>query len=246
MRRLFASGSRSGPTHIVPLGVSCRVSYQVRANFGGKTAYPFDWWGTPIDGLTRYLSDPDPDRVFGPGALDEVVVDGHVISLVAPEFGFYLYHEFPRHDVGLPMRVVAPDWRSHVAKLRARHARRLDRMLALDRPGNRLLFVRDRLDIDAGSGAEGAAESVAKLWGALSNRWSRAEIELLVVNVPCDRRIPRRGVRWVDFEDVPGDGPEAWRGDSARWAEAFDSWREMSRTEFQDGAQLRMNGPSRS
>ncbi len=235
LRRLLGSGSPSRPTHVVPLGVSCRVSYQVRANFGSTTAYPFDWWGTPIDGLTRYLSDPDPDRVYGAGALDELVVDGQVTSLIAPEFGFLLYHEFPRRDVGLPMRVVAPDWRAHVAELRARHARRLDRLLALDRRGNRILFVRDRLDIDAGSGAEGAAESVAKLWGALSNRWSRAEIELLVVNVPCDRRIPQRGVWWVDFEDVPEDGPEAWRGDSTRWAQAFASWREMSRTEFQDG-----------
>jgi hypothetical protein len=235
IRRLLGSGSPSRPTHVVPLGVSCRVSYQVRAYFGSTTAYPFDWWGTPIDGLTRYLSDPDPDRVYGAGALDELVVDGQVTSLVAPEFGFLLFHEFPRQDVGLPMRVVAPDWRAHVAELRARHARRLDRLLALDRRGHRILFVRDRLDVDGGSGAEVAAESVAKLWRALSNRWSRAEIELLLVNVPCDPRIPQRCVRWVDFEDVPGDPPEAWRGDSTRWARAFASWSKMSRTEFQDG-----------
>ena len=185
IRRLLGSGSPSRPTHVVPLGVNCRVSYQVRAYFGSSAAYPFDWWGTPIDGLTRYLSDPDPDRVYGTGALDELVVDGQVTSVVAPEFGFRLFHEFPRHDVGLPMRVVAPDWRAHVPELRARHARRLDRLLALDRRGHRILFVRDRLDV-GGRGAEAAAESVAKLWSTLSNRWSRAEIELLLVNVPCD------------------------------------------------------------
>lgn len=236
IRRRLGSGSSSHPTHVVPLGVSCRVSYQVRAYFGGKTAYPFDWWGTPIDGLTRYLSDPDPDRVYDTAALDEVMVDGHVRTIFAPGFGFYLFHEFPRQDVGLPMRVVAPDWRRHVAKLRARHARRLDRLLALDRPSNRILFVRDRLDINGGSDGDEAAESVAKLWGALSNRWPRAEIELLVVNVACYRRIPQRGVRWVDFEDVRGDSADGWKGDSTRWARAFDSWREMSR----------LNGPSRS
>ena len=122
-----------------------------------------------------------------------------------------------------------------MAVRRARHARRLDRLLALDRRGHRILFVRDRLDIEGVSGVEVAAESVGKLWSALSDRWSRAEIELLVVNVPCDRRIPQRGVRWVDFEDVSWDGPEAWRGDSTRWTEGFDSWREMSRAELQDG-----------
>jgi hypothetical protein len=222
IRRLLVSESPSRPTHVVPIGLSCRVSYQVRAYFGSTTAYPFDWWRTPIDGLTRYLSDPNPDRVYGTGALDELVVDGHVTSVVAPEFGFRLFHEFPRQDVGLPARVVVPDWRDHVPKLRARHARRLDRLLALDRRGRRILFVRDRLDVD-GRGVEAAAESVAKLWSTLSNRWSRAEIELLLVNVPCDVRIPQPGVRWVDFEDVRGDTPEGWRGNSTRWARAFAS-----------------------
>lgn len=222
IRRLLVSESPSRPTHVVPLGLSCRVSHQVRAYFGSTTAYPFDWWFTPIDGLIRYLSDPDPDRVFSPGALDELVVDGHVNTVVAPEFGFLLFHEFPRQNIGLPATVVAPDWRDHIPKLRARHARRLDRLLALDRPGRRILFVRDRLDVD-GKGAEAAAESVARLWSTLSSRWCRAEIELLLVNIPCDVRIPQPGVRWVDFEDVPGDTPEGWRGDSTGWARAFAS-----------------------
>ncbi len=232
IRRRLGSGSRSRPTHVVPLGVSCRASYQARAFFESKAAYPFDWWLTPIDGLTRYLSDPDPDRVYGAGALDELVVDGHVASVVAPEFGFRLYHEFPREDVSLPVSAVAPNWGRHVAKLRAHHTRRLNRLLALDRPGNRILFVRDRLHIEGESDSDEAAELVAKLWDVLSNRWSRAEIELLVLNVPCDRRVPQRGVRWVDFEDVRGGPAVGWKGDSTQWARAFDSWREMSQAGF--------------
>lgn len=220
IRRLLASQSPSRPTHVVPLGLSCRVSHQVRTYFGGKKAYPFDWWLTPIDGLTRYLSDPDPDRVYGTGALDELVVDGHVTSIVAPEFGFQLFHEFPRQDVGLPTRVVAAGWRDHIPKARALHVRRLDRLLALDRPGRRILFVRDRLNID-GSGGDTAAESVAMLWSSLSSRWRRAEIELLVVNVPCAVRTPQPGVRWADFEDAREDTTEGWHGNSAGWARAF-------------------------
>lgn len=223
IQRFLASGSPFRPTHIVPLGLSCRVTYQVRVYFGSTTAYPFDWWVTPIDGLTRYLSDPNPDRVYGAGALDELVVNGQAITLVAPEFGFQLFHEFPRQDIGLPTRVVAPNWRAHVAEARTRHAQRLDRLLALDRRGHRILFVRDRLDVDGGSGTQTAAESVAKLWRALSNRWSRAEIELLLINVPFDTRLPQRRVRRVNFKDVPGDPPEAWRGDSTRWAQAIAS-----------------------
>jgi hypothetical protein len=193
----------------------------VRAYFGSKEAYPFDWWLTPIDGLTRYLSDPDPDRVYGPGALEELVVDGHVANVVATEFGFRLYHDFPRWDVGLPPRtVVTPGWQAHVPEMRARHARRLDRLLALDRPGRRLLFVRDRLDFDE-SRTETKEEPVEKLWTTLSKRWSHAEIELLLVNVPRNVRIPESRVRYVDFEDIRGEGPHGWQGDSSRWAQAF-------------------------
>jgi hypothetical protein len=222
LRRLLAVGSPSRPTHVVPLGLSCRVSHQVRTYFRSKTAYPFDWWLTPIDGLISYLSDPNPDRVYGTGALDELVVDGHVTTVVAPEFGFQLYHEFPRHDVGLPTRVVAPRWRDHVQGQRAIHTRRLDRLLALDRKGRRILFVRDRLDVD-GKGADRAAESVAKLRSVLANHWGRAEVELLLVNVPCIDRTPQPGVRWADFEDVREDTPDGWQGNSAGWARAFAS-----------------------
>ena len=228
IRRLLRSGSRSGPTHVVPLGLSCRVSYQVRTYFESTTAYPFDWWLTPIDGFLSYLSDPDPERIYGSGALDELVVDGHVLSVVAPEFGFQLYHEFPRHDVGLPTRMVVPDWRDHVHKARAQHTRRLDRLLALDRRGRRILFVRDRLDVDE-KGADAAEESVAKLWSTLSNRWGRAEIELLLVNVPCEVRIAQPRVRWADFEDVRDDTPDGWHGNSAGWARAFASRETPSR-----------------
>ena len=222
IRRLFASDPPGRPTHVVPLGLSCRVSYQVRTYFGSMIAYPFDWWLTPIDGLTRYLADPDPDRVFGEGALHEVVADGHVRSIVAPEFGFDLYHEFPRQDVGLPTRVVAADWRAHVPKQRAHHARRLQGLLALDRPDRRILFVRDRLDVD-GKGTDAADESVSSLWNMLSSRWSRAEIQLLLVNVPCDARTLDPRVRRADFEDVREDTAEGWRGNSAGWTRAFAS-----------------------
>ena len=215
------SDSPSRPTHVVPLGCSCRVSYQARAYFGSKEAYPFDWWLTPIDGLTRYLSDPDPDRVYGPDALEELVVDGHVANVVATEFGFMLYHDFPRWDVGLPQRrVVAPGWQAHVPEMRARHARRLDRLLALDRPGRRILFVRDRLHFDP-SRTETKEEPVEELWATLSKRWSHAEIELLLLNVPRNVRIPESGVRCVDFEDIEVEGPNGWQGDSSRWAQAF-------------------------
>lgn len=219
------------PTHVVPLGLSCRVAYQARTYFASVTAHPFDWWLTPLDGLANYLADPDPQRIFGEGCLAELTDGGHVTTIVAPEFGFQLFHEFPRRDVGLAARVVDPEWRAHVAEARERHARRLERLLALDRPKNRLLFVRDRADVQGGDEPTSAAadRALAALSEALSRHWSRAEVELLLVNVPTAARRwrggfpPAVGLQQVSFEDVPGPPPETWRGDSRRWAEAFAS-----------------------
>ena len=219
-RRLVARASLP-PAHVVPLGLSCRVAYQVRTCFASATAYPFDWWLTPIDALTRYLLRPDPERIYGRGALAELVVGDQISAIVAPEFGFQLFHEFPRQDIGRPARVVAPDWRDHVAAARNRHTQRLDRFLALDQPGNRILFVRDRLDAESGSGLRAPAESVAGLWHALSKLFPRAGIELLLINVPALRLPHQSAVRRIDFVDPPGEPPEAWRGDSERWARAF-------------------------
>jgi hypothetical protein len=218
--RLFGSRSSIRPTHVVPLGLSCRVAYQVRTYFASPTAHPFDWWLSPIDGLTRYLANPDPERVYGDGALAELAEDGRIATIVAPEFGFQLFHEFPRYDVGRPPRAVVPDWLRHVAEARQRHTRRLERLLALDRRGNRLLFVRDRLGVEAEDGADSSDLAIERLVRLLEGRWSQAEVELLVLNVPAAARLSR-AVRQVDFEDSPGPPPEAWRGDAQRWAEAF-------------------------
>jgi hypothetical protein len=227
LQRLRGARSTGRPTHVVPLGLSCRVAYQVRSYFASATAHPFDWWLTPIQGLTSYLANPEPQRVFGDGALAALELDGRISTIVAPEFGFQLYHDFPRHDVGRPPRAVVPDWRLHVAEARERHARRLERLLALNRRGNRLLFVRDRLDVEGGAGNASPTRALAQLAQILIERWPQAEVELLVINaprlppdLPAADRLPRL-VRQIDFDDPPGPPPEAWRGEAARWADAF-------------------------
>ena len=44
--------------------ISCRVTYQVRVCFGSWKVYPFDWWITPLAGLSRYLAAPDIGKLY--------------------------------------------------------------------------------------------------------------------------------------------------------------------------------------
>jgi hypothetical protein len=210
---------RRSLTHVVPLGLSCRVTYQARVFFGSEVAFPFDWMLTPLEGLARYLAVLDPDRIYSEAALEEVVVDGRVTALQSREFGLLPYHEFPRHREG-DVSVVSPGWQEHLAAAKERHARRLQRLEGLDAAGHRILFIRHKFDVDLGK--RDAQRPVEVLWNTLRRRWKRADIRLLLINMPAVDP-PSRRVLQLSFEDLPGPEPEAWRGDSERWAGALAS-----------------------
>lgn len=153
-----ACGITPGYTHVVPLGLSCRVTHQLRRFFAIGVAYPFDWWIATLPGITQYLANPDPERVYG--HLEEMQVEGRVAAIRSSEFGFQLFHEFPRTRVAMDGRevsVVVPVWRDHVQAARNKHVARLQRLLALDQRGNRILFVRHKYDAD-GVGSASAFE----------------------------------------------------------------------------------------
>lgn len=209
-------------THVVPLGLSCRVTYQVRRYFGIGVAYPFDWWLSPLDGLTRYLGVLDPRRIYDASGLREVVTDGQVTALESVEFGVQPFHEFPRRRVGA-VSVVEPGWHDHLPTAAAQHAARLERLLALDRRGNRVLFVRDRFAADRTQAAE--PHAVDALWRALVERFPRASPHLLLVNLAGARRPENERVFSLSFDDRPAAPPEEWRGDDAPWDAGFRSLR---------------------
>jgi hypothetical protein len=205
-------------SHVVPLGRSCRVTYQARSYFRTRESHPFDWWTTSVEGIARYLTVLDPDRIYRDDALFELVEDGWISSIASREFGFQLFHDFPRQKQAPPVRVVAPGWREGIAAAREAHLHKLERLAALDRPGNRILFVRDRLA--PSEDPRSTQNAVDALWRALRGRWSAAEITLLLVNLPpftpsCPRILHAR------FADPPGPPPESWRGEDTRWATAF-------------------------
>ena len=210
-------------SHVVPLGLSCRVTHQLRRFSGIGIAYPFDWWISPLSGIARYLADPDPERIYSPSRLEEVIDDGRLKAIRSVDFGIELFHEFPRIRIpvdGAEVSVVAPDWQAHIAAAREKHSARLQRLLATNEPGNRILFVRHRYDADIAGPAP--ATDIRALHSALMAGWPKAQVELLLVNVPSDGKLPK-GVRSVVFEDVPGPPGQEWQGDSAPWGAAFEA-----------------------
>ena len=141
---------RSRPfTHVVPLGISCRVTYQVRVCFRSWKVYPFDWWISPLAGLSRYLAAPAVGKLYDSAALEEINTDGEISAIRSTEYGFRLFHEFPRRPGANALATVAPGWRDHIAVAATRHEERLRRLQLLDRPGNRILFVRHRFRSEA-------------------------------------------------------------------------------------------------
>jgi hypothetical protein len=220
--RVFARRLRGREiTHVVPLGLSCRVTHQARTCFGLGAAYPFDWWISPLAGLTRYLAVLDPLQIYSTGALEERLLDGRVESIRSVAFGFELHHEFPRHrEAG--HSAVSAGWQQHIAAAREKHDRRLARLRDLDRRGNRILFLRHKYSVEPLEPAP--SHAVSELWNVLHTQWPRAQIDLLLINLAVEGPLPR-GILTVRFEDPPAPPPDEWRGEAARWQEAFASSR---------------------
>lgn len=221
LQRLFGGWFHRTFTHVIPLGVSCRVTHQVRRCLGAATAWPFDWWITPLDFPARYLAEPDPERVYGDGCLEEQVENGQVVAIRNRQFGVQLFHEFPRTRIETDegtRSVVASEWQKHVDAAAEKHKARLARLLALNESANRLLFVRHKAAADPSVSA--ASGEIETLWNQLRSRWSRARVDLLLVNVPVKGPLPR-DVRSVVIDDRPGPPGEEWQGDHAIWRAMF-------------------------
>ena len=216
-----ARGEGGGFTHVVPVGASCRVSWQLRRHLGSNPAYPFDWWITPILGLTRYLADPDPARLYDPEDLEEMIVRERFPTVRSSTYAARLFHEFPRATRADGTTDVAPGWRAHISAARARHEHLLRRLRALDVPGNRILFVRHRLGIDEGDLDANAC--TAALRAALSRQFGAASFAVLLINAP-GATAGGDGVFALEFDDPPGPEPQSWRGDDGVWSAAFTAF----------------------
>ncbi len=143
-------------TQIISLGPKCAVAHNVRRFFDIGTAMPFDWWITPPGSIARILSDRDVGKIYDP---QQLFLNHHPVhpSVVHRDYGIMLHHEFPRHKTEANQPVVA-DFIDHIEVPKTRTEYLFKRFLALNRPAERILFVRQ------GELQDGDVEVLAKLF----------------------------------------------------------------------------------
>jgi hypothetical protein len=192
-----------GFTHIVSLGYRCRTTQRLREHYGFKTAFPFDWWITPLESAVRVLRDWDIERLYDPARLKEARRWGRTLYIEHDDYRIRLQHEFPMDDA---RRHVLPGWRDRLAEAKARTAHLLQKFDALDRKDRRVLFVRELR-----AGEEGQQRLLGELREAALAHAARADARFLLISpggAAADGWIP---LRIDDPRSEPWTGtPQIW------------------------------------
>ncbi len=158
-------------THVVSLGGDCAVAHNIRRYFGIDTAYCFDWWLSPAHGVAMLLETPEIDRLYDPERLDAYINEGGVPSVRNRDLGIQFFHEFARTRDGDQVVLTHPD--RDLAKARSRTAHLIERLVALDAPGNRIAFIRTARRDDTQAG-------LVALAAALQHRFARADYTVVL------------------------------------------------------------------
>ncbi len=196
-------------SHIVSLGYRCRTTQRLRDHFGFRTAFPFDWWITPLAGGAAFLRDWDIDRLYDPSKLKPVRRLGRTLFIEHTGYGFRLQHEFP---MDLERVHVLPGWQGHIGEARSRTSHLMGKFDLLNRPDRKALFVRELMEEE-----QGDLGGIAALRQAVLDRAPRAESQFLLVS-PSGVQAP--GWRTLRIEDPV---KEPWTGTPAIWDAALAS-----------------------
>ena len=196
-------------SHIVSLGYRCRTTQRLRDHFGTSTAFPFDWWITPLAGGAAFLRDWDVERLYDPRLLKPVRRLGRTLYIEHTRYGLRLQHEFP---MDLQRQHVLPGWQAHLGQARARTAHLMEKFDLLDRPDRQVLFVRELMQDEQGDPA--GAEALRQ---AVLDRTPRAQSRFLLIS-PSGAQAP--GWRTLRIHDPVKD---PWTGTPAIWNAALAS-----------------------
>jgi len=194
-------------SHIVSLGYRCRTTQRLRDHFGFRTAFPFDWWITPLAGGAAVLGDWDVDRLYDPARLKPSGRFGRIRYIGHTGYGLRLQHEFPMDPERLH---VLPGWRDHIGEARARTAHLMQKFDLLNRPDRQVLYVRELMGREQGDLA-----GIAALRQAVLDRTPKAQSRFLLISP--------KGVQAPGWDALRIDDPvrEPWTGTPAIWDAAL-------------------------
>lgn len=193
-------------TYVVPLGYRCRPTLRLRDFYGHPTAFPFDWWNTPIEGLTRFLRDWDVDRLYDPRRLRVRWRPKDYPYIENTEYRFGLVHEFPR-EFG-PM--LTGRWRRALPEARARTAHLMEKFDKLAHPNRPALFVRN-----LAPGEEARPDAATALRQAVLDRLGLEDATFVLIS-----RTGAQAQGWIALK-IDDPSTEPWTGDAALWDAAL-------------------------
>ena len=185
-------------TEIVSLGAPVLDDLQRAPIFNFRSAFPLDWWFTPMGSVARvFNASLDVGSIYDPAKLE--LTEG-AASGAPPRIDGTdpLHHEFPRNweIEGGP---VVDDFLQHLEGPRRRTAYLVNKLLALDRPGERILFVFEPIKFPA------SLPEIAALRAAIGRLFPNAGWKLAIVQGPePDSRF--------DWRDDPAAWDDRLRG----------------------------------
>ena len=194
-------------TALVSLGYRCRSTQRLRAFFGVESAYPFDWWVSPLKGAARLLRDWDVEPLLDIDMLQEVHAGRHIAYVRHRRYGIKLQHDFP-----LDRKYIAPGWQEHIPAAKSRISHLMKKLDRLNRPGHRVLFCRELSDFEPAE-----PKLINELREAAAARTPLAEHEFLLIS---RSGMPAKG--WISLR-VDDPNPEPWSGDPAIWDRSLGS-----------------------
>ena len=192
-------------TRLVSLGFRCRTGFRLRQYFGVSETYPFDWWIISAEGVLDFLADWDVDRLFDADAMEVFLTGDGVGWIDQPRYGVRFFHDFPK--VG---KLMTLHWRDHLPDARSRTAHLMDKFRKLDRPGERILFVREMAPWETLS-----PPLLERLRGEIRRALPLADCHFLLISPD--------GAAVDGWEPLKIDDPaqEPWTGDQGLWDSAL-------------------------
>lgn len=204
---------------IISVGGNCDAAHHVRRYFKIEKSMPMDWLIVPFNALISMCNDNFRDFI----RLDRLTLwNGTRHAIQCARRGIVYQHDFPRDAEAL---VMIDDIAGMFADVKAKYARRIERLQEACRPGRSVLFVRSWREIlhTAQDYPDYCIRGVpdyqfAELLDALRHCFPQTSFKVLFVNYGAQSIDDRQAL----FADVRNCGDITdWTGSKGGWDEIF-------------------------